>query len=122
MKIDSEFYKTEFGGKVSSVLQTTSKLLIDRRYELIPADNIKTDLSAGWIASMNEMLDHYYAKLLPWMPNEGRGPNILVENTDGIVVDAPMFEEENGTVVEGGIHMIFDFRYNGNISFDGIHY
>jgi hypothetical protein len=91
-------------------------------YELIPADNIKTDLSAGWISSMDEMLGHYFAKLLPWRPDEGNGSRVLAETTEGFLIDAPLFEEENGETAGSGIHMIFDFDYNGRVSFNGIHY
>jgi hypothetical protein len=122
MEINSEFYKTDLGKRVSFIIQRTSVLLIDRRYELIPADNIKTDLSANWISSMNEMLDNYYVKLLPWRPSEGDGTNIIVETNENFIVDAPFFHEENGKAVEGDIHMIFNFRYDGSTSFDGIHY
>ena len=38
MEINSEFYKTDLGKKLSSVINTTSKMLIKRCYELIPAD------------------------------------------------------------------------------------
>jgi hypothetical protein len=122
MEINSGFYKTDLGEKVSSVIKTTSKMLIDRRYELIPADNIKTDLTDGWILSMNEMLDRYSARLLPWEPNAGKYPSVIAETADGFVIDAPLFHEENGMAVEGDIHMIFDFSYSGSVSFNGIHY
>lgn len=122
MEINSEFYKTDFGQKVSFIITTTSKMLIGRNYELIPADNIKTDLTEGWALSMDEMLYHYSAKLLPWMPNVGKGPSVIVETADGFVVDAPLFHEEDGMAVEGDIHMIFDFSYNGGVNFNGIHY
>lgn len=122
MEINSEFYKTDLGKKVSSIINETSKMLIDRCYELIPADNIKTDLTDVWISSMDEMLDHYSAKLLPWMPNIGKYPSVIAETADSFVVDAPLFHEENGMAVEGDIHMIFDFGYNGSVSFNGIHY
>lgn len=122
MEMNSEFYKTELGQKVVSVIITTSKMLIDRCYERIPADNIKTDLTEGWISSMDEMLDCYSATLLPWAPNVGKAPSVTVETADGFVVDAPLFHEENGTAVSGDIHMIFDFGYDGRVDFEGIHY
>ena len=121
MEINSEFYQTELGKKVSSVINTTSKMLIDRHYELIPADNVKTDLTNDWILSMDEMLSHYSAKLIPWTP-DGTNLRVIAETADGFVVDAPLSHDEKGVAVKGDIHMIFDFGYDGSISFNGIHY
>jgi hypothetical protein len=122
MEINSEFYKTDIGKKVSSIIQMTSKSLIDRCYELIPADNIKTDLSMDWVSSMDRMLDNYNAKLLPWIPNEGKGTRIIVDAEDGFVIDAPLFHDEDGKAVEGDIYMTFDFSHDGFVRFNGIHY
>ena len=122
MEINAEFYKTEIGERVSDVIQQISLLLIAKCYAQIPADNIKTDLSDGWISSMDEMLDNYSAKLLPLRPNEGSETSIIVETADVFVVDAPLFHEEDGKAVAGDIHMIFEFGYNGTVNFEGVHY
>lgn len=122
MKINADFYKTEFGRKVATTIQETSILLLDKRYEQISADNIKSDLCDGWISSMNEMLDHYFAKLVSWQPCEDKEPSIIVETTDSFVVDVPLLHEEDGKIVEADIHMIFEFRYDGSFDFNGIHY
>ena len=122
MEINASFYKTALGQKVSSIIQKTGKLLLDRRYQEISAENIKTDLSDGWISSMNEMLDSYSAKLLPWKPNKGSQTRVTVETDEYFVIEAPLFEEENDEIAESDIYMIFDFKHDGGFTFDGIHY
>ncbi|MCL1919332.1 MAG: hypothetical protein FWG14_13735 [Peptococcaceae bacterium] len=123
MRVPPEFYETDLGKKVSSIVQQTSMLLIDRCYELIPADNIKTGLTPGRITFMDEMLDHYFAKLLPWNPNKSKFTNIIeLETVEGIIFEAPLFHEENGLAVDGDIYMQFYFGYNGSVEFEGIHY
>lgn len=122
IKNNSDFYKTELGRKVVATIQKTSMLLLDKCYEQIPADNIKFDLSDGWISSMNEMLDHYSAKLIPWQPNKDKEPSVIVETNESFIIDVPLLHEESGKIVDADIHMIFEFRYDGSCDFNGIHY
>jgi hypothetical protein len=124
MEMNADFYKTDLGKRVCSLIHETSVLLIARDYASIPAGNIKTELSPGWISAMDEMLDHYYAKFLPWEPNKvEREAYLLVETEKSFIVDAPIFHEENGIAVDGAIYMGFEFGYDGSfISFNGIKY
>jgi len=72
---------------------------------------------------MDEMLDHYYLKLLPWRPNVGSRTRVLVEDNHSFVLEAPFFHEDGEEATEGDIYMVLIFDHFGNVvSFDGIHY
>jgi hypothetical protein len=70
---------------------------------------------------MDEMLDHYSVKLLPWEP--GHPSTIVIyEDEECSLVEAWFRHDNDGVVEDGAIMMRFRFDKDGKVDFEGIHY
>jgi hypothetical protein len=121
MILNDEFYRTQDGKFFSSIIRETSERLIAREYNLIPCSNMKKPIESGWRDAMDQMLDHYFEKLLPWEPGHP-STRVLFANEEFSIVEA-FFRQDNGDAMEDGdIVMEFKFYKDGKVDFEGIHY
>jgi len=82
---------------------------------------MKAPLESDRKDALDQMLDHYFVKLLPWEPGHP-STRILFENEKFFDVEAFFRQDNAGVAEDAGIVMGFTFYKDGKTQFDGVHY